>query len=93
MYCRQRILNFVYVIQEFVSKSRVECICWERKCNLANRDTQRRAPNKHNLTQWPRCLRHELSSSLERWDRGFESHSRHGCLCAFILCLCCSSCR
>jgi hypothetical protein len=23
--------------------------------------------------------------SLEHWDRGFESHSRHGCLCAFIL--------
>jgi hypothetical protein len=23
--------------------------------------------------------------SLERWDRGSESHSRHGCLCAFIL--------
>jgi hypothetical protein len=31
--------------------------------------------------------------SLEHWDRGFESHSRHGCLCAFILCLCCSVCR
>jgi hypothetical protein len=27
------------------------------------------------------CLR-----SLERWDRRFESHSRHGCLCSFILC-------
>jgi hypothetical protein len=26
------------------------------------------------------CLR-----SLEVWDRGFESHSRHGCLYAFIL--------
>jgi hypothetical protein len=26
---------------------------------------------------------------LERWDRGFESHSRHGYLYAFILCLCC----
>jgi hypothetical protein len=23
--------------------------------------------------------------SLGRWDRGSESHSRHGCLCAFIL--------
>jgi hypothetical protein len=31
--------------------------------------------------------------SLELWDRGFESKSRHGCLCAFILCLCCSVCR
>jgi hypothetical protein len=32
------------------------------------------------------CLR-----SLGCWDRGFESHSRHGYLCvyAFILCLCC----
>jgi hypothetical protein len=28
--------------------------------------------------------------SLERWNNGFESNSRHGCLCAFILCLCCS---
>jgi hypothetical protein len=26
------------------------------------------------------CLR-----SLERWDRGFEFHSRHGCLSVFIL--------
>jgi hypothetical protein len=31
------------------------------------------------------CLR-----SPERWDRGFESYSRHGYLAAFILCLCCS---
>jgi hypothetical protein len=22
---------------------------------------------------------------LEHWDRWFEYHSRHGCLCAFIL--------
>jgi hypothetical protein len=28
------------------------------------------------------CLR-----SLKRWNHGFESHSRHGCLCAFILCV------
>jgi hypothetical protein len=27
------------------------------------------------------------SSPLEHWGRGFESHSRRGCLCAFILCL------
>jgi hypothetical protein len=25
---------------------------------------------------------------LEHWDRGFEPHSRHGCMSAFILCLC-----
>jgi hypothetical protein len=31
------------------------------------------------------CLR-----SLEHCDRGFESHSRHGCISTFILCLCCS---
>jgi hypothetical protein len=30
-----------------------------------------------------KCLR-----SLEHWDRGFQSHSRHGSLFAFILCLC-----
>jgi hypothetical protein len=29
------------------------------------------------------CLR-----PLKHWDRGFESHSGHGSLCAFILCLC-----
>jgi hypothetical protein len=34
------------------------------------------------------CLR-----SLKHCGRGFESHSRHGCLCAFILCLCCPVCR
>jgi hypothetical protein len=26
---------------------------------------------------------------LEHWHRGFESHSGHGCLFVFILCLCC----
>jgi hypothetical protein len=31
------------------------------------------------------CLR-----SFKHWDRGFESHSRHGSLSAFLLCLCCS---
>jgi hypothetical protein len=31
--------------------------------------------------------------SLERWDRGFESHSRHRCLCAFVLRLGSSVCR
>jgi hypothetical protein len=31
--------------------------------------------------------------SLESWDRGFKSHPRHGCLCAIILCLCCSVCK
>jgi hypothetical protein len=30
---------------------------------------------------------------LEHWDHGFESLSRHGCLSAFILSLCCSVCR
>jgi hypothetical protein len=29
-----------------------------------------------------KCLR-----PLKHWDRGFESHSRHGCLFLFILCL------
>jgi hypothetical protein len=30
--------------------------------------------------------------SLERWDRGFESHSRHGCLCARLFCACVALC-
>jgi hypothetical protein len=25
---------------------------------------------------------------LEHWGRGFESHTRHGCVSTFILCLC-----
>jgi hypothetical protein len=29
------------------------------------------------------CLR-----SSERWDYGFESHSRHGCLCVRLFCVC-----
>jgi hypothetical protein len=33
-----------------------------------------------------KCLR-----SLEHWDRGFESRSRHGYLSAFIMCLCVGS--
>jgi hypothetical protein len=39
-------------------------------------------------SEWTRGLR-----LLQRWDRGFESHSRYGCLCAFILCMCCCVCR
>jgi hypothetical protein len=34
------------------------------------------------------CLR-----PLEHWGRGFESQLRNGCLCAFILYLCCPVCR
>jgi hypothetical protein len=33
-------------------------------------------------SQWPRLR------PLEHWDRGFESHSRHGCVSVFNLCLC-----
>jgi hypothetical protein len=45
-----------------------------------------------NRSQWSRGLRHEPSSPLERWGREFESYSRHGRLCALIMCLCCSVC-
>jgi hypothetical protein len=31
------------------------------------------------------CLR-----PLKYWGRRFESHTRHGCVCTFIQCLCCS---
>jgi hypothetical protein len=45
-------------------------------------------------SQWPRGLRHELSSvarTLGSWIRiPFEARMS---LCAFILCLCCSVCR
>jgi hypothetical protein len=38
--------------------------------------------------QGMKCLR-----PLKHWGREFESHWRHGCLCVFILCLCCPVCR
>jgi hypothetical protein len=41
-------------------------------------------------SQWLRGLRHELSSFFRTLGSWFESHSRHGRLCAFILCFCCS---
>jgi hypothetical protein len=31
-------------------------------------------------SQWPR--------SLEHWGRGLESHSRNGCLCVRLFCVC-----
>jgi hypothetical protein len=40
------------------------------------------------INRLSRGLRHERLRSLERWDRGFESHSTHGYLFPFILCLC-----
>jgi hypothetical protein len=36
-------------------------------------------------SQWPRVLGHEMCSPAQQSDRGFESHSRHGCLSTFIL--------
>jgi hypothetical protein len=41
-------------------------------------------------SQWPPGLRGEISPSAQTLGSMFESHSRHGCLSAFILCLCCS---
>jgi hypothetical protein len=40
-------------------------------------------------SQCPRYLRHDRLRPLKHWDREFQSKSRHGCLCAFILHLCC----
>jgi hypothetical protein len=41
--------------------------------------------------QWPHGM--NRLRPLEHWDREFESLSRYGCLCAFILYLCYSLCR
>jgi hypothetical protein len=38
--------------------------------------------------QWPRGLRHVLTSATRHWDHGFESRSRHGCVSESYL-LCC----
>jgi hypothetical protein len=43
-------------------------------------------------SQWLRGQDMNCLHSLERWDHGFESHSRHGCPCAFILCFCVALC-
>jgi hypothetical protein len=41
-------------------------------------------------SQWPRGLRYELLAPARTLGGlGFESYSRHSCLSAFILCLCC----
>jgi hypothetical protein len=37
----------------------------------------------HDWSQWPRGIR-----PFKDWDRGFESHSKNGCLRLFP-CLCC----
>jgi hypothetical protein len=34
---------------------------------------------KTSRSQWPRGVRHENLRPLKHWDRGFQSHSRHGC--------------
>jgi hypothetical protein len=39
-------------------------------------------PRKLKKKKGMNCLR-----SLESWDRGFESDSRHGCLCLFCVCV------
>jgi hypothetical protein len=44
-------------------------------------------------SQWRAVSGMKRLLPLKHWQRGFESHSRHGCLCAFILCLCCPVCR
>jgi hypothetical protein len=46
------------------------------------------APHSGRAVECMNCVR-----SLEHWDPGFEYHSGHGCLCAFILCLCYLVCR
>jgi hypothetical protein len=51
-------------------------------CNGSGEDHGGRA------VQGMNCLR-----SLERWDRGFESHSRHGCLCMRLFCVFVVLCR
>jgi hypothetical protein len=43
----------------------------------------------YRLSQWPRGLRHEMSSPAQTLGRGFKCNSRRGCLFAFLLRLCC----
>jgi hypothetical protein len=38
-------------------------------------------------SHWPRNISMNCLLPLEHLDRGFESHLRHGCLCALILCV------
>jgi hypothetical protein len=57
------------------------------KCSVWTRVPLTTPKKKESRSQWPRGLRHELRS-LERWDREFESHSRYGCLCVRLFCVC-----
>jgi hypothetical protein len=43
-------------------------------------------------SQYPRGLRYELSSSAQTLSYGFESYSRHGCLCVLLFCVCAVLC-
>jgi hypothetical protein len=62
--------------------------------DLAPSDFHLFGPHKHHLSaeHFPddEAVEREVTAKagtvmLEHWDCGFESHSRHGCLCAFIL--------
>jgi hypothetical protein len=51
-------------------------------------DTHRHAGDGGRAVPGMNCLR-----TLERWDHGFESHSRHACLCVRLFCVCVVLCE
>jgi hypothetical protein len=81
-----------------ISVSTVASLCGSASTSPVNKirkwsEFWGRWPWKMPITVTARSKAWIVFHSIERWDLGFESHSRHGCLCAFILCLCCSMCR
>jgi hypothetical protein len=58
------------------------------RLHLQGRKIRERVTSVSRWLQPPRGIRHKLSSPAQVCDRGFESHSRHECLC-----LCFPVCR
>jgi hypothetical protein len=87
LHCTKWYLHKGYVHQfRILDQMAVASIVWQKNCPLSCSLTERRKLALHSQSQLS-CRLH----LLEHWDRGFESFSRHGCLCAFICVLGCSA--
>jgi hypothetical protein len=62
----------------------------KRMRKLQKRKRKRDGKAEEGRNKWgPITVEARSTAPAKHWGRGFESHSRHGYLSAFILCLCC----
>jgi hypothetical protein len=78
-------VSYIPIKQFSVSVYRVYCVSID---NILMCVCEEWADHSGRAFQGMNCLR-----PRKHWDRGFEFRLRHGCLCAFILCLCRPVCR